>query len=97
MTSAHMSNLRSNLYATLTFSNNLTVLQGVADIVGKELHTYKSDPDYTYASVQFQPLPRVFTDHSLEQGGNVLGLDRYHDNNISKSFALHVHTSWTVH
>lgn len=60
-------------------------MQHVAEIIKDELQTYKKDPFFTYASVQFQPLPRVFTDHSIAQGGNVLGLDRYHDNNIGKS------------
>lgn len=30
----------------------------------------------------YQPLPRIFTDHSLERGGNILGLDREKGNNI---------------
>ena len=58
------------------------MLQGVADIIGKELHKYEKDPFFTYASVQFQPLPRIITDHAIANGGNVLGLDRYHDNNV---------------
>ena len=78
-------NFNSNLYATLTFSNNLTVMQRVAEIIDDELNFYKKNPFFYYASVQFQPLPRIFTDHSLERGGNVLGLDRDNDNNISRS------------
>ena len=74
----------SNLYASLTFSNKLPVLQQVVQIVGDKLDYYKKPENafYSYASVEFQPLPRLFTDHSLEKGGNVLGLDRYHDDNI---------------
>ena len=74
--------MTSNLYATLTFSNNLTVMQHVVEILNDELNFYKQDPFFVYASVQFQPLPRLLTEHSLERGGNVLGLDRYEDNNV---------------
>ena len=57
-------------------------MQNVAEILNDELNFYKTDPFFVYASVQFQPLPRLFTEHSLERGGNVLGLDRYQDNNV---------------
>ena len=57
-------------------------MQNVVGILGDELNFYKGDPFFDYASVEFQPLPRIFTQHSLERGGNVLGLDRYEDNNI---------------
>ena len=80
-------NARSNLYATLTFTNNLNILQDVTKIIDNEFNFYKKDPFYYYASVQFQPLPRVFTQHSIERGGNVLGLDRYTDNNVCTFFS----------
>lgn len=73
----------SNLFATLTFTNNLTVFQHVTEILASDLEFYKKDPFFYYVAAQFQPLPRLFTEHSLEKGGNVLGLDRYEDNNIS--------------
>ena len=57
-------------------------MRNVAAIIDDELNFYKKDTFFDYASVQFQPLPRVFTQHNLERGGNVLGLDRYEDNNI---------------
>ena len=57
-------------------------MRNVAAIIADELDFYKKDTFFDYASVQFQPLPRVFIQHSLERGGNVLGLDRYEDNNI---------------
>ncbi|KAL8948234.1 MAG: hypothetical protein Q9183_007706, partial [Haloplaca sp. 2 TL-2023] len=75
----------SNLYASITFSNNLTVVNGVVDILEEKLAKYRDEDFFAYASVQFQPLPRVFTENSLERGGNVLGLDRYTDNNLCKS------------
>ena len=66
----------------MTFSNKLPVLEQVAKIINDKLNYYKKDPFYTYASILLQPLPRVFTDKSIEKGGNVLGLDRYKDDNI---------------
>ena len=51
-------------------------------MIDDELNFYKKNPFFYHASVQFQPLPRIFTQHSVERGGNVLGLGRYEDNNI---------------
>ena len=79
-------NTHSNLYATLTFTNDLKILEDVTKIIDEEFNFYKKDPFYYYASVQFQPLPRIFTQHSIERGGNVLGLDRYTDNNVCRFF-----------
>ncbi|KAL9597907.1 MAG: hypothetical protein Q9219_004860 [cf. Caloplaca sp. 3 TL-2023] len=72
----------SNLYASITFSNNETVVNGVLAILNDELKKYKTQDFFVYASVQFQPLPRVFIERSLERGGNVLGLERNRDNNL---------------
>ena len=46
------------------------------------LNFYKKNAFFSYAAVEFQPLPKIFTQHSLDHGGNVLGLDRYEDNNV---------------
>lgn len=72
----------SNLYATLTLTNNVTVVNEVARILTEEIEYYKNDTFLEYASILLQPLPRLFTDRSVERGGNVLGLDRYKDDNI---------------
>ena len=57
-------------------------MRNVVEILKDEFDVAKRDPFFQYASIQFQPLPRIFTKHSLERGGNVLGLDRYEDNNV---------------
>ncbi|KAI4227676.1 MAG: hypothetical protein L6R36_002228 [Xanthoria steineri] len=72
----------SNLYATLTMTNNVTILNEMARIMSEEIEYYKNDPFLEYGSILLQPLPRLFTDRSVERGGNVLGLDRYEDDNI---------------
>ncbi|KAI4111161.1 MAG: hypothetical protein LQ345_006868 [Seirophora villosa] len=78
----------SNLYASITFSNNLTVINGVADIIKEELDEYKKQDFFVYISFQIQPLPRVFIDRGLDRGPNVLGLDRNQDNNVFFLFDL---------
>lgn len=76
--------IASNLYASITFSNNLTVISHVVEILKDELDKYKEQNFFVYASFQIQPLPRVFIQHGLDRGGNVLGLDRNLDNNVCK-------------
>lgn len=77
-----LTNIVSNLYATLTLTNNVTILNEVARILSEEIEYYKNDTFLEYGSILLQPLPRLFTDRSVERGGNVLGLDRYEDDNI---------------
>lgn len=72
----------SNLYATLTMNNSVPVLNEVTRILNSEIEYYRNDTFLQYASILLQPLPRLFTDRSIERGGNVLGLDRYEDDNI---------------
>lgn len=57
-------------------------MRHIAEIIDDELNLYKKNLFFYYASVQFQPLSRIFTQHSVERGGNVLDLDRDEDNNI---------------
>ena len=74
-----------NIFGPALFSANLTVLTEVNQIFRRIIQPYLEDPKsapYIQAQVQFQPIPRVFSDHSAERGGNVMGLDRYPDNNI---------------
>ncbi|KAI4212981.1 MAG: hypothetical protein LQ351_004325 [Letrouitia transgressa] len=71
-----------NIYATITFTNDLKVLSKVTDLVQGIFTKTLRNPFYTYYSIQYQPLPASFASHSVERGGNVLGLERYKDNNI---------------
>ena len=74
-----------NIFGPACFTANVTVFTEVTRILQRILQPYIDNPNsapYTEAQGQFQPLPRVFSDHSLERGGNVMGLDRYPDNNI---------------
>lgn len=71
------------------------MLEKFVKILNDKLEFYKKDPFYTSAAILLQPLARIFTDKSLERGGNILGLDRYKDDNIS--FLLDLSWNGTQH
>ncbi|KAL8665662.1 MAG: hypothetical protein Q9168_007656 [Polycauliona sp. 1 TL-2023] len=77
---ANLSSLVGELNSPQELS--VTVLNEVARIMNEEIEFYKNDGFFEYAGILLQPLPHVFTEHSIERGGNVLGLDRYQDDNI---------------
>nr|KAI9722309.1 MAG: hypothetical protein M1812_001781 [Candelaria pacifica] len=71
-----------NIYSTLTFKNDAQVLGGVVNILQAAINVTNRDQPFYLAGWEFQPLPRLFTDHSIERGGNVLGLDETQDNQV---------------
>ena len=71
-----------NIYASLHFNNTLEVLTQVNQIIADTFEPTYSDPQYQFVLAEYQPLPRVFTDHSIQRGGNVMGLDKVQDNGI---------------
>lgn len=77
-----------NVYGPLIFKATTPILAKVNQIIEEVLKTTYKNPPYYFAQVQYQPIPRVFADHSLERGGNVLGLDRVKDNSILLSFLI---------
>lgn len=73
----------SDLFFTLTFDNNIDVYQKSIDILNNQVAYAKSKAKGTFNIVHlFQPIPTIFSQHSLERGGNVLGLDRTKKNLI---------------
>ena len=71
-----------SIYASLDFQATLPVLKAVDKIIEETLTRTYTDPPYIFALVEYQPIPRVFTDHSIQRGGNVMGLDAAKDNGI---------------
>ncbi|KAI9829123.1 MAG: hypothetical protein M1832_000146 [Thelocarpon impressellum] len=71
-----------NSFHTLTFKNDLDVLKGVNKIVQDALAEARRDPKFISWAYGYQPLPRVFTERSLENGGNILGLEDEKDDNV---------------
>lgn len=73
-------NLR-DLFATLTFANNASLISQVYNF-SETLRQPLADVPGLNWIVMFQPLPSVISKHSVERGGNVLGLDRAKGNQI---------------
>ena len=74
-----------NVYSAIIFKNDAKILAAVDGIIQDALRDYidgKQKPPYVAAQTQYQPIPRIFTEHSIQRGGNVLGLDRVQDNSI---------------
>lgn len=72
-------------FGTVTFVNNKKVLEKTVDIFNAKVALAKSRAVGVYNMVYLiQPIPTVFSQRSVERGGNVLGLDRFKDNLICK-------------
>ena len=78
-----------NIYSATIFKNDAKVLASVDSIIQDALRDYiegKQKAPYVIAQAQYQPIPRIITNHSIQRGGNVLGLDRVLDNSILLNF-----------
>lgn len=64
---------------TNTFVNDAAVLKKALDLHNDTLAMIKAaNPQGSWGYVSMlQPIPPIFTEHSIANGGNVLGLDRY--------------------
>ncbi|KAK5128980.1 hypothetical protein LTR85_000313 [Meristemomyces frigidus] len=62
------------LGATVTFKNTLKALTTAQRITDAVFQTVSNVTDLQFTFV-YEPIPRLYTQHSLAQGGNVLGLD----------------------
>ena len=75
-------NFLSQTWFTFTFKNNVDVINKASSMhnsLVSELSSLIPTKDFTTECV-FQPWPRLFAEHSVRQGGNVLGLDQTEDN-----------------
>jgi len=76
-TMADMANSYLLVWFSLTFKNDVRVIKKAGtlhDELVKELKREMPAGNYTTQCL-FQPLPTLFTEHSIQRGGNVLGLD----------------------
>lgn len=73
--------------STVTFIQNSTtddaVLSGVHNITLGIFDKYNHVPDMQWKFV-YTPIPRFYSDHSTERGGNMMGLNNTQENLISK-------------
>ena len=74
-----------DLFSTLTFANDAKLIQDVytisQNILNDPAENIKEAEGLNWVTM-FQPLPTVFSKHSVERGGNVLGLDRATENQV---------------
>ena len=78
-----------NVYSAIIFKNDEKVLATIDGIIQDALRDYidgKQKAPYVVAQAQYQPIPRIITEHSLAHGGNVLGLDRVQDDSLLLCF-----------
>lgn len=66
---------------TLTFANDAEVIARSYAISAARLEPVKGRRNMTWSTV-VQPIPRLYSDRSIERGGNVLGLDRSQGNYV---------------
>lgn len=73
----------SDSFSTLTFKNDVRILHKAIDIFESKIALAKKNAAGAFNIVSLiQPIPTIFAKHSVERGGNVLGLDRAKDNLI---------------
>lgn len=74
---------KRRLEATLTYANRPEVIQRSFEISAEMLEPVKTRRNLTW-STALMPIPRAFSDRSVERGGNVLGLDRSQENYVCR-------------
>ncbi|KAF4456136.1 hypothetical protein F53441_1691 [Fusarium austroafricanum] len=73
-----------NVWFAITFKNKLDMYNKALDLHKQFVNDWKAqspDGDFICHAI-FQAMPTVFSKHSLERGGNVVGLDREKDNAV---------------
>lgn len=86
--------MNSDIWFTLTFKNEVRIYQKIVELHEQfvsEWKTESSDPDFI-TQCMFQAIPTSFSKHSVEKGGNVLGLDKETDNVVMLLYDIAVKT-----
>lgn len=73
-----------DIFTTGTYKNDINVLRKAIDLHNNNIEKAKGHvkSDYWAMDVIIQPWPKLFAQHSVEKGGNVLGLERFDENLI---------------
>lgn len=77
-----------NYIATVAFVNDLATLSHVHELT-VELYKTVRDVQNMEWLFAYEPLPRLFTEHSIARGGNILGLNNTRDDLILMQLAPH--------
>ncbi|KAJ9315388.1 CAZyme family AA7 [Paecilomyces variotii] len=69
-------------FLTLTFKNDPRLIQKALDLRDSSIKIAKAKARSSewLLTAFFQPLPKLFSQHSVAKGGNVIGLDRFDEN-----------------
>lgn len=72
----------SDSFFTLTFKNDKRVMEKAIELHHEYLEVLKAADIKGNWTIQdmLQPLPKLFGEHGIEKGGNMLSLDRFDDN-----------------
>ncbi|KAF2728962.1 FAD-binding domain-containing protein [Polyplosphaeria fusca] len=73
---------QQQVWFSLSFKNDIRVINKGAELHDQLVEELKAlIPSSNFATeCLFQPLPTIFTEHSIEKGGNVMGLDKVKEN-----------------
>lgn len=72
------------LFVTLSFRNSETMYEASHEISNAHRALVADTPGLIW-SLLYQPIPRIVTDNSIANGGNILGLDRFEGNLICEN------------
>ena len=73
-----------NIFLTITFDNDEAMYRDAVTISNSYLQPFLNLKGLTW-SLLFQPIPRLVSDISIKQGGNIMGVDRNKGNLVRKS------------
>jgi hypothetical protein len=85
----------SDIWFTMTFANDAEIFTQIVELneaFVDEWKTTSGNPDFI-TQCMFQSIPTIFSKHSVERGGNVLGLDKEDRNAIMLLFDIAVKTA----
>jgi hypothetical protein len=84
-----------DVWFTMTFANDAEIFAKIVELNEAFVNEWKAqtnDPDFI-TQCMFQSIPTVFAVHSVERGGNVMGLDAEDRNAIMLLFDIAVKTA----
>jgi hypothetical protein len=86
--------LTSDIWFTMTFANDAEIFANIVELNEAFVNEWKAtsqNPDFI-TQCMFQAIPTIFSRHSVEKGGNVMGLDKEDRNAIMLLFDIAVKT-----
>lgn len=84
-----------NIWYTLSFKNDTSIIQKASElqyVLAKELKEKVTDGDFT-SHCAFQPIPSLYSQHSVAAGGNIMGLEAYPHDGIMLQVSASVKTA----